>query len=198
MSAIAASLRRQWIPVATLGLIAVAIVTWLLAGHYISSGGSTSTLPQAAPAVDQAPWKIDRSFEGTDGKLSAHEKKALLARSDGAVDLVKNVFDGIFLNPGDLDEIVGKTFSKDAARSLHARSLGFPDGSTEVKTLTRHADVGVSSDGARFATAEVRIVASANAGSKDLKVKQAATLWIERDGGSWQVVAFDVDQKPAK
>ena len=198
MSAIAESLRRQWIPVAGLGLVVIAAIVWLLTLHYTSAVAPTSNLPHAAPAIEQAPWKVTRTIEGKPGKLSDAQKKTIEARGAGAIGLVKNVFDGIFLEPGTLDDVVKNDFSADAAHSLNARHLGFPDGSTDVKTLARQARVGIDGSHVKFATAAVNIVATADTGNKLVKVAQHATLWIERDGAQWQVIAFDVQQRPTK
>lgn len=198
MSAIAESLRRQWIPVAGFGIVVVAAIVWLLTLHYMSPGGSASNLPQAAPAIDQAPWKVTRTIEGRSGKLSNADKKNILARGTAAIGVVKTVFDGIFLEPSTLDDVVKKSFTSDAAKSLNARQLGFPDGTTEIKTLSRHAVLGIDAAQARFATADVEIVAKGDTGTKLVKVAQHATLWIERDQSQWRVIAFDVQQRPSK
>ena len=198
MSAIAESLRRGWMPVAALGVVAIAGIIWLLTLHYTAPIAPASNLPQAAPASEQAPWHINQTVEAKSGKLTEAQKKIVAARGDGAVTLVKNVFDGIFLEPQTLDDVVNHDFSSDAAHSLNARHLGFPDGATNVTTLSRRADVGIEAAHGKFATATVDIMASAQANSKLVKVKQEATLWIERDGSDWRVIAFDVDQRPAK
>jgi hypothetical protein len=198
VSAIAESLRRQWIPVAGFGVVVIAAIVWLLTLHYGSPVGSTSNLPQAAPAVEQAPWKVTRTIEGRSGKLSNADKKDIQVQGDAAIGLVKTVIDGIFLEPANLDDVVKKSFSAEAARSLNARQLGFPDGTTDVKTTTRRVKLGIDSSQARFATADVSVTAKGDAGTKLLNVSQHATLWIERDGSQWHVIAFDVQQRPTK
>ena len=200
MSAIAENLRRQRYPLLTIAALAVlAAGIWIMLFQARAADHNTqSDLPVAAPAVEQAPWKIQFSAEGRFGKLSKAQRESYANQKENVAAVVTGIYDAIFIEPAKLDEAIEATFSRDAARSLAAKDLSFPTGATEVTTTRRRASIGLAADNADFAVGKVTVFAEATIGERQVDVEHHSTLWLERADGDWKVIAFDVKQGPAR
>ena len=200
MSAIAENLRRQRFPLLTIAalLIAAIGVWWLALSQSATHHESGTDLPIAAPAVDQAPWKIQYSAEGRFGKLSKAQRESYANQKENVAGVLTSIYDAVFIEPSQLDDVINASFSRDAARSLTAKDLSFPTGATEVTTTRRRANIGLAADNADFAIGKVTVFAEAKVGERRLEVEHHSTLWLERADGDWKVIAFDVEQGPAR
>ena len=198
MSVIADGLKRQRLPLmAILAAIVMAGLVWLSLVETrtpsTSTGGSV-----AAPGVRQPDWKIDVSVEGRLGKLTAADKAAFNKARPMVVTLVEDLYDSIFLNTASLDELVRTTFTRGAAASLKETKLGLPADAVDVEIIRRAADIGLEASGSRHAAAEVTVIAKGAVDGTPVKVRHASTLWLERQGPDWKVIAFEVTQGPLK
>ncbi|MGH2807357.1 MAG: hypothetical protein ACRDKT_08775 [Actinomycetota bacterium] len=199
MSAIAEGLRRQRMPLmAGLLALALAALVWVA---LVTTGDHRTTVatPEsvAAPEVVQPDWRMDVSVEGRQGKLTKADKDAFNKARPALATLIEDVYDGIFLEPGTLDDVIAQTFTKKAAASL-PKDLGFPAGVANVEILRRRAHVGVEARGARHAAAELTVVAKAEVNERTVKLRHDATLWLEKESGDWKVIGYDVTQRPLK
>ena len=199
MSAIAESLRRQRLPLLTVAVVLVlGAVAWVLISQTTSEHLTRPDYPIAAPAVEQADWKLEYSAEGRSGKLTKAQQERNATQKAKVAALVKSVYDAIFLEPIGLDLLVKESFSAEAARSISTDKLGFPKGATDVKTTTRRAHIALDAETADFAIGEIAVVAKAEVGAKQVDIEHRSTLWLERMEDGWKVVAFDLEQGPAK
>lgn len=200
MSAIAEGLKRQRMPLmAALLALAIGALVWLGLMTTQDHTTTTPTSPQsvAAPEVVQPEWRMDVSVEGRQGKLTKADKAAFNRARPAVATLIEDVYDGIFLEPGTLKDVIGQTFTKDAASSL-PKEIGFPQGVSEVEILRRRAQVGIEARGARHAAAEITLAAKGVVNEKPVRLVHEATLWLARDKGEWKVIGFDVAQRPLK
>ena len=199
MSAIAESLRRQRLPLLTIATVLVlGAVAWVLISQTTSKHLTTPDYPIAAPAVEQADWKLEHSLEGRFGKLTKPQQARLEAQRPKVAALVQNIYDAIFLEPVGLNLLVKESFSTEAARSISTDKLGFPKGATDVKTTKRRAHIALDAQTADFAIGRISIVAEAEVGGKQVDIEHRSTLWLERREDGWKVIAFDLEQGPAK
>lgn len=135
MSAIAESLRRQRLPLLTIAAVLVlGTVAWVMISNTTSEHLTSPDYPVAAPAVEQADWKFNHTLEGRFGKLTKSQQEQLAVQRPKVVALVQSIYDGIFIEPSELERVIKDSFSAAAARSIHTDKLGFPRGATEVKT----------------------------------------------------------------
>ena len=199
MSAIAESLRRQSVPLLTIAIVLVAgAIGWLVISRIATTTVSSDTdLPVAAPAVEQAPWKIKYAAEGRFGKLSTAQKNRFAVQKKDVGVLVASIYDALFLEPATLDHVIKSSFSSLAARSFDTKDLGLPRGATDAKTTTRRAVVSVDAQTADLAIARITVAVEATVNDQPVDVKHQSTLWLERDG-DWKVIAFDLKQGPGK
>lgn len=199
MSAIAENLRRQRLPLLTIVAVLVAAAgAWVLLSQTAVDHRSQPDPPTAAPALEQAPWKIEFTAEGRFGKLSKAQREGYSNQKEKVAAVLTGIYEAVYLEPARLDEVVKASFSRDAARSLEAKGLSFPGGATEVKTTRRRAHIGLDSQKANFAVGRVTVFAEATVAERDVNVEHHSTLWLERAKGNWKVIAFDVEQGPAK
>lgn len=201
MSAIAENLRRQRLPLLTIAALLVATVSvWVFlsqtaADHRASTDPDLSV---AAPSVEQASWKLQYSAEGRFGKLTNAQRDAYANQKENVTALITGIYDGIFLEPARLAEVIKSSFSNDAARSLEAKELSFPGGATDVTTTRRRAHIALDAQKADFAVGRVTVDVEATLDKRTLNIEHRSTLWLERADGAWKVIAFDVEQGPAR
>lgn len=199
MSAIAESLRRQR---TTLVALAIAIVlggaAWVVISQTTAEHLTAPDYPEAAPTVEQAPWQIEYSDSGKLGGLSNQQKARYSIQRKRAGDVVTDVYDGIFLDPARIDDLLKSSFSPEAAREIDTKKLGLPSGATDVTTTKRKAQIGLDAATADFAISKVSILVEAHVGDRDVKVQHESTLWLERIDNDWKVIAFDLEQGPVK
>ena len=199
MSAIADSLRRQRLPLLTIVVVTIAaVVAWALVSRTTAEHLTRPGFPVAAPEIEQARWEIDYSAEGRFGKLSKFQRDRYAAQKVKSAALVTGIYDGIFLEPQRVEDLIKVSFSGEAAQRLNAKKLGFPPGATEVTTTRRRAHIALDAATADFAIGRIRVVAEATIGNKTEKVDHRSTLWLERSDNGWKVIAFDLEQGPAK
>ena len=199
MSAIAENLRRQRLPLLTIAACIVGgAVAWVLISNATSQHLTTPDHPVAAPAVEQADWRLEYTAEGRFGKLTEAQKARYAAQKEKVAVLVQSVYDGIFLEPSRLKDVLKSSFSAAAADSIHTDKLGFPNGATEVRTTKRRAHVALDAQTADFAIGRIEVVAEAKVNDRTVDVAHRSTLWLERADAGWKVIAFDLEQGPAK
>ncbi len=199
MSLVAPSQRRLAWPVAV-ALLAAAGLS--LALYLPNRPQPTTAAPEtvAAPGVVQAAWDVNSFPAGGKGvrHLSKKAKERLGKQREPLATLIKNVYDAMFLQPAALKQAIRANFAADAARRALDRHIGLPSGVEKVKLGRRTAKVGIHVQGASRAAASVVISGSAAKKDQKTRFRHRSTLWLERHGGKWKVIAFDVTQGPGK
>lgn len=199
MSTIAENLRRQRLPLLTIGLLLAATTgIWVFLDQSAIDRRERTDLPVAAPAVEQAPWKMEYSAEGRFGKLTKAQRDSYANQKANVAALITGIYDAIYLEPARLAQVIESSFSGDAARSLKAKGLSFPSGATEVKTTRRRARIALDAQKANLAVGRVTVYATAAVDERTVDIEHRSTLWLELADGDWKVIAFDVEQGPAK
>lgn len=199
MSAIAESLRRQRLPLLTIvAVLVLGTTAWVLVSRTTSEHLGRPDYPVAAPAIEQAEWRVDFTAQGRFGKLSNAQRDSYAAQKEKAAALVQGVYDGIFLEAARLEQLVKDSFSSDAARSLDTAKLAFPSGATDVKTTRRRARIALDASTADFAIGRVTVLAEASVGERLIEIEHRSTLWMERGSDGWKVIAFEMEQGPTK
>ncbi|MDQ3877174.1 MAG: hypothetical protein M3290_02315 [Actinomycetota bacterium] len=201
MSSIAAVDRDSLILQVLIAIVSIAIVATVAVvllennrgGTLASAGGGVTS-----PAIHQAPWKARIFPAGALGGVSKKEKKAVHAQAGALTQTIERSMDALVLDPDSAKSVVAKTFSSAAAKRILASNFGAPQGAHDLQTTERRAHIGIQTSGAGAAAAKVRIAFHANVKGRLAHVDQAATLWLQRVHHRWQVIGFEVNQKPAK
>ncbi|MGH2730806.1 MAG: hypothetical protein ACRDJI_09405 [Actinomycetota bacterium] len=188
--------KRIWLPIAA-GALMLSIIATASLSTLVSRQGTPSDPPEAAlvPSVlDQAPWKIKIIVGGALGGPTKKERARVEAQRKPLRQLVREIYTAMILARGELKEVVDRRFSPHAAAALRKSDAGLPDGTTSVETTTREARVSVDAAGAHQAGATVNVKFTAVVKGQELRIGHRATLWMERTGRHWKVIAFDVKQ----
>ncbi|MEA2460197.1 MAG: hypothetical protein QOH90_374 [Actinomycetota bacterium] len=183
--------------------IAIAIVALVVAatfaltrreGKVAARPGDAPTV--AAPALKQAAWHIERRVVGDSGGRS--HKKVLKVQLAAVSATVTDLYDALLLHPEDAPQITHDHMSPAAARALGKSKIAFGGSIERVQTLRRAAAVSLQGPSASHAAARVAIKLRARTGKKEIHLQHHATLWLERAGSAWRVIAFDTSQRPLR
>ena len=159
-------------------------------GATSSDGGST------LPSIRQAKWSIRSEVIGRPlpkkRRDNAMRQRARIAAS------IKQAYEGLFLDPARLRRSLRGVATTTAARHLIREGAGVPVRATRVKTLARKARIWIQPGSLRRAVAKVVVRARATMGGKTRRVRHVATLWLERRGSKWRVVAYDFNERPVR
>lgn len=196
MSTIIRIQQRPWIWWAAGGgiLIAALALVGALALPAEEPTPSSDPAPPAAAtgpdgqALPQAKWQV-KVFPAGVGKPTKAQKKLVTAQRPRLQTTVAKIYDA-FLLSGDLKPLQGKIVTAKVAKALGRSKLGLPKGMTEVSTKVREATVGLDNK-ATHAAADVRLVFKGLIKSKRVTMVQNSTLWMQRNGRKWLVIAFD-------
>jgi hypothetical protein len=157
-----------------------------------SEGSATS------PEIHQAKWKVTTRIAPGHNKLGKKRRLRVREQAKPIGDLVTELYDTLFLSPDQKKAVVELRFIPATARAwLHTKAGVAPD-TSEVKTLRRKADIAIDAGTTRAAVARVAVKARGTRGTKSFIVVHDARLWLEKVRGRWKVVAFRVDQEPAR
>jgi hypothetical protein len=184
--------RRLWVPVAA-GAVTVALALVLLGLLAVPTGNPADSgeVPPVAigpdgEALPQAKWQVS-VFPSGIGKPSKSQKTAVSKQRDTLRGVVADVFDALILrkDTGRLKELA----TPGAAAALQRSKLQLPKDMTEVETLRRSARVGVD-EKATHAAARVLITFKGVLDDKAVRMQQRSTLWLQKSGAGWRVIAF--------
>jgi hypothetical protein len=195
---IVAERRRTWLLPAGICLaaaVAVSVAVAVLWRHPHAT--NTNSQPfTAAPAAEQAPWKVKGFAAGALAKVGKKDKAAVATQLSAVESLVRGVYDAQLMDPKDLPKVVQRSFTHAAATTFEKARLGVPKGATDVRSTTRHARIGVNVADTKSAAAEVTIAVVGELKGQKIRINQHSTLWMQRLEGKWQVVGYDVSQGP--
>lgn len=197
VSIVAPIQKRPWVAIAIAVMVAlvvtIAAAVMLQPGRRLLSRGGAAA-EETVPEVPQARWTFDTGPAGGVGKLTKQQSTALRRQRGPLRATVKSVYGALFLDPSALPAVLRSSFSPGAARSFKRARAGIAVAGT-VRTTYRGADISMQPlDGVRRAVATVAVRAAEVDG--DGRMLHQATLWLERPGDRWKVVAFDVSQTP--
>jgi hypothetical protein len=185
-----------WVPLAVGVLLVVAIAAIAII-FLLRTGSPQVQLGEAGErgVEDQADWKFKAKSIGGKHPTGKHpdppkdDVKAI-------EELVRNWNDALILSPGQFSAATKKYFSPPAGNAISSSDFGLPKSANQVETTKRKARISIEADGAQRAVVDVSIVARGKSDEGDFRSESESTLWLERSGSKWTVIAFDVDQGP--
>jgi hypothetical protein len=201
-----ATARRRLPPAAVAALVAAATALGVLVVLAIVARGDQEARPAPRPTpaeepspsrIVQAQWRIEVRAAGATRAMSKRDRRRLRAQRPRTAKLVRSLYEALYLRPGARSAAIDAAFSPVAGRSFRRLdAIGMPERATRVKTLVRSARVSIEAPRARRAVAAVRVRARGRVGARTVRLFHRATLWLERSGARWRVVAYDVEQAP--
>ena len=186
-------MKKTFWPLISVGLLAAALAAlWILAPNPVSIGAGRGEIRDAA--IPQAAWDVKAyPAPGADG-ITAEDKQVFAREREPVVETIARLYEALFLKPDAVEKTVRTTLTRDAAKVLEASRIGLHDRAEDVRTTVRSVKVGIQVDGGLRAAAVVRVQARALRQSSPIRVWHRAKLWLEKDGRSWKIVAFEAEQ----
>ena len=195
---------RRISPTIWFGLVVALVAAILVSVIVLREGREAPSRPGATssdgrstlPSIRQAKWSIRSEVIGRPlpkkRRDNAMRQRARIAAG------IKQAYEGLFLDPARLRRSLRGVATPAAARHLIREGAGVPVRATRVKTLARKARIWIQPGSLRRAVAKVVVRARATMGGKTRRVRHVATLWLERRGSKWRVVAYDFNERPVR
>jgi hypothetical protein len=161
-------------------------------------GSTQPTSSTTSPEIAQASWKIAVKPAPIADKISKSRKNNVKKEGARIEELVKDIYDALFLTPSEAGAILKGRFIPSALNALERSKSGIPADATDVKTLRRRAVVRIETGSLRLGVASVGVKAKGTQGDKKFTIVHEGRLWIEKIEGRWTVVAFEVNQRPVR
>ena len=195
---------RRVSPTLWIGLVLALVAAILVSLIVLREGGEAPSRPGATssdesstlPSIRQARWRIRSEVIGR--PLPKKRRDNLMRHRARIAAGVKQIYEGLFLDPARLRSSLRGVATTTAARHLISEDAGVPVRATRVKTLTRRARIWIQPGRFRRAAAKVVVRARATMGARTRRVRHVATLWLERRGSRWKVVAYDFKERPLR
>jgi hypothetical protein len=192
------STARVWTRWGRVGAVALTLTVLLTSScDDRSQPGEAAPPPAPTPApIKQAKWEIKTFPSGALHGLTHKKKKQLRAEKPALRQLVKKVYDDLFLNGG-THEVVRRAFTERAAAAILRSGAAVSDRLSDLRTTLRRARIGIGAESARQAAVEVWLRARAGAGDNKVHIFHRSTLWLQKTRGRWRAIAFEIKQGPA-
>ncbi len=139
-------------------------------------------------AGPQAEWKFT-SFAVGGKKVPGDQAQAI-------EQLIRRWSEAVYLYPADLRNATQRYFTASAADAFRSSDFGLPKDAREVQTKRRVARIWIDVDGDRRAAARVEVIARGQSSSGEFRSASSSHLWMEREGQTWKVIGYEVDQRP--
>jgi hypothetical protein len=192
--------RRIWLIGAAVVLAAAVIVALQVADSDPSPDatrtqeGPQQSIPATPPPIKQAKWEFSFERAGGAGKLSKKAKRRLHTQRPRIAATVRSIYGGLLET--ERHARPARLFTRPAWHALKKSGAGIGRRAESVKSLKRRASVGIQAGTAKRATAKVKVVARGLLDDERFRMVQRSILWMERTHNRWQVIAFELDQKP--
>jgi hypothetical protein len=195
---------RRISPTIWFGLVLALVAAILVSLIVLREGGEAPSRPGATssdggstlPSIRQAKWHIRSEVIGR--PLPKKRRDNAMRHRARIAAGIKQAYEGLFLDPARLRRALRGVASASAARHLIRDGVGVPVRATRVKTLARKARIWIQPGSFRRAVAKVVVRARATMGQRTRRVRHVATLWLERWGRKWKVVAYDFNERPLR
>lgn len=183
--------KTVWPLLVTLSVAALAAL-WLFAADRVSIGAGKGV--RADAAIPQAAWEVKAYPAPGPSGVTKDSREAFARERDDVVGTIQRLYEALFLKPDAVEKTVRVALTPAASKVLDGSRIGLHDKVEDVKTTARFVKVGIQADDGLRAAAVVRVEARALRQSSPIHVWHRAKLWLEKDGKTWKVVAFDAEQ----
>ncbi|MGI8774622.1 MAG: hypothetical protein ACR2KQ_06365 [Actinomycetota bacterium] len=183
---------------AVLGSLCVVILALQKTGTLSVStlgGNDRGPVEVVDQAAEQAPWRVRVFPAGTGGRAAPAQTKAVSKQRDAVEETVTSVYDALLLQPAAIETMGGKELGPGVGAALERSKLSPSAEISDLQTTRRHARIGIQADGGRHAAARLKITAKAQVDGDPIRFRQEITMWLERTGKRWKVVAFEGSQR---
>lgn len=156
--------------------------------------------PPAAPAASVAeagaPWAFATRPIGMHAKLDKAQKARFQAQRGRVAALIEDLVDATVLDPGRLQAAVRGAMVPSAATAFRKTVPAIPATATDIRAVRRSARVGIQAPAFKSAAVRAKVTMRATIDGRLTKWRNDITFWMQREGKTWKVLAFDLARVP--
>ena len=156
--------------------------------------GSVEVPPPAVAAGH--PWDTAAFPVGMHRALDSHQRARFEIQRARVRAVTHDLIDALMLDPSTITAASRATMTSSAAKAIRRAIPLVPAHATAIEAIRRVGRIGIQAPAFKAAAAEMKVTLRATVDGRPVKWRDNITLWMERDGKTWRVLAFDVDRVP--
>lgn len=158
-----------------------------------SLGGIDVPPPVAAVGP---PWATAAFPVGMHRALDRNQRARFEIQRARVRTVTHDLIDALMLDPSSITAASRASMTSSAAKAIRRAIPLVPARATGVEAIRRVGRIGIQAPAFKAAAAEMKITLRAIVDGRPVKWRDNVTLWMERDGQMWRVLAFDLDRAP--
>ena len=201
MSTTAPPSRLGWrILPAVLAAVAAVIAASLMVAALRDSPVTVFSLGAAEPLTPVAttgpPWDTTAFPVGMHRALDRDQRARFESQRTRVRSLIHDLVDALMLDPARVAAASRASMTSSAATAIRRAIPLVPARATAVEAIRRVGRIGIQAPAFKAAAAEMKVTLRATVAGRTVKWRDKVTLWMERDGRTWRVLAFDLARVP--
>lgn len=148
----------------------------------------------APVAVAAPPWDTAAFPVGMRGPLDRKQRARFETQRTHVRMVTQDLIDALMLDPSSLTAASRASMTSSAARAIRRAIPLVPARATAVEAIRRVGRIGIQAPSFKAAAAEMKVTMRGIVGERRVRWQDNVTLWMERDGKTWRVLAFDLDR----
>ena len=158
-----------------------------------SFGAIEAPRPVAAPGP---PWDTAAFPVGMHRSLDRKQRARFETQGRRVRMVTHDLIDALMLDPARVAAASRATMTSSAATAIRRAIPLVPARATAVEAIRRVGRIGIQAPAFKAAAAEMKVTLRATVDGRTVRWRDNVTLWMERDGRTWRVLAFDLDRVP--
>ncbi len=142
------------------------------------------------------PWDTAAFPVGMHRALDRNQRARFEVQRARVRTVTHDLIDALMLDPSRITDAARSSMTSSAARAIRRAIPLTPERATAVEAIRRVGRIGIQAPAFKAAAAEMKVTLRAVVDGRTVKWRNNVTLWMERDGKSWRVLAFDLDRVP--
>lgn len=147
-------------------------------------------------AADGPPWDTAAFPVGMHRALDRNQRSRFETQRARVRTVTQDLIDALILDPSSITAAARASMTSSAAKAIRRATPLVPARATAVEATRRVGRIGIQAPAFKAAAAEMKVTLRATVDGRRVKWRDNVTLWMERDGKTWRVLAFDVDRVP--
>ena len=159
----------------------------------VARGATEVPLPvrAAGPAWDTAAFPV-----GMHRALDRSQRARFETQRTRVRIVAQGLVEALMLDPASVAAASRASMTSSAATAIRRATPLVPARATAVEAIRRVGRIGIQAPAFKAAAAELKVTLRATIDGRTVKWRDNVTLWMERDGRTWRVLAFDIDRAP--
>jgi hypothetical protein len=167
---------------------------WANPVEVLTVGGPAAPVVPAVEAL--TPWDTATAAIGMHGSLDKSQRARFEVQRKRLRTTVEGLVDASILEPSTLGAAARKSMTASAATAFRKAAPLVPAKATAVEAIRRTGRIGIQAPAFKAAAATMKVTMKARVDGRAVTWRNNMTLWLERDGNEWRVLAFDFERVP--